>query len=183
MSYGFRKQMLLVVKVDDVASPVLDICRPDSPDWNKEWEEWGDCIKRMYKDYLSGLSSGEKLALSTIVSGEPNDIFPTIEEIGGSDPDFTGKLSTEERIREIRGTNWQSIDTAPKDGSRVFAWHEKWDVPGFVRWALNPRTNTEFWNDALEWDAYELEQEPPTHWLPLPHVPTVARVFTQGVVS
>ena len=66
---------------------------------------------------------------------------------------------------------WQPIETAPKDGSSILAWREGWYRPIYVRWVLNPRTGTEFWNDEIEWDAYELENEPPTHWLPMPGPP------------
>lgn len=61
---------------------------------------------------------------------------------------------------------WLPIESAPKDGTEVFAWRVGWR-PAWVRWILNPRTNTEFWNDADELDVYELENEPPTHWLPI----------------
>lgn len=47
-----------------------------------------------------------------------------------------------------------------------------WDLPRWVHWCRNPRTGTEFWNDWYELDAYELELEPPTHWLPMPPYPT-----------
>lgn len=67
---------------------------------------------------------------------------------------------------------WFPIESAPKDGSLVFAWHREWGRPDWVRWILNPRTETEFWNDADELDAYELENDPPTHWMPLPPSPS-----------
>jgi len=67
---------------------------------------------------------------------------------------------------------WQKIDNAPRDGRPVFAWRQGWTLPFFVHWALNPRTGTAFWNDIDEWDQYELEEEPPTHWLDLPILPS-----------
>lgn len=65
--------------------------------------------------------------------------------------------------------SWKPIKTAPKDGSLVFAWRKGWDRPTYVRWIKNPRTNTWFWNDADEYDDYELEEKPPTHWLDIPN--------------
>jgi len=62
--------------------------------------------------------------------------------------------------------DWQTIDSAPKDGSPVLAMRADWDLPMYVHWIKNPRTETEFWNDWHELDAYELEVSPPTHWLP-----------------
>lgn len=79
------------------------------------------------------------------------------------------RLLTPEEIAAM--VTWQPIGTAPKDGSRVIAWRAGWENCAFVRWALNPRTGTEFWNDDQEWDAYENEECPPTHWLPLPPLP------------
>lgn len=68
-------------------------------------------------------------------------------------------------------TLWQPIETAPKDGSFVLAWKPSWTIQWgrarFVRWTWNARTKTEFWNDADELDWYELEMDPPTHWLPI----------------
>ena len=74
----------------------------------------------------------------------------------------------------VKSLEWQDMATAPKDGSRVLAWRSSWeDRPTFVRWIMNSRTKTEFWNDAEEFDAYENEAEPPTHWLPMPKTPNV----------
>lgn len=69
-------------------------------------------------------------------------------------------------------TEWQSIESAPKNGSLVLAWREAWEEPRFVRWSYNYRTKTAFWNDDIEQDHYENETEPPTHWIKLPPVPT-----------
>lgn len=71
--------------------------------------------------------------------------------------------------------NWQPIDTAPKDGRLVMAWREGWTNPSWVRWVFNDRTQTTFWNDSEEWDEYELESEPPTHWIELPPLPNETR--------
>jgi hypothetical protein len=66
---------------------------------------------------------------------------------------------------------WLPIDAAPKDGTPVFAWRDGWERPTWVRWILNPRTGTEFWNDIEEYDVYELELNPPTHYLNIPPIP------------
>lgn len=68
---------------------------------------------------------------------------------------------------------WVEIDRAPKDGSPVLGWRQGWDLPRWVAWRLNSRTGTEFWDDWLEQDDYELETAPPTHWLVIPPPPTV----------
>lgn len=76
-----------------------------------------------------------------------------------------------ETVKAQRKEGWQPIETAPKDGSLVLAWREGWDKPCFVRWIFNSRTETTFWNDSIEYDFYENETEPPTHWLPIPEIP------------
>jgi hypothetical protein len=72
---------------------------------------------------------------------------------------------------ELGYYRWEIMSTAPKDGSMVLAWRTGWDSPSFVRWIKNFRTQTEFWNDSKEFDALELEKNPPTHWLKLPPYP------------
>lgn len=66
---------------------------------------------------------------------------------------------------------WESIDSAPKDGTEVLAWRAGWDRPSWVAWRTNSRTNTDFWNDVEEQDCYDIETEPPTHWVRLPVLP------------
>lgn len=73
----------------------------------------------------------------------------------------------EEKIQ----VNWQPIETAPKDASRVLvSWGNPAEDATFCRWFLNRRTGTEFWNDEIELDHYENETNPPKYWLPLPGI-------------
>ena len=63
--------------------------------------------------------------------------------------------------------NWQSIETAPKDGTEVWAFNGeqarmKWiSGPGYGLWA---------WSDELLSDA-EPSPDQPTSWMPLPPAP------------
>jgi hypothetical protein len=66
---------------------------------------------------------------------------------------------------------WQPIATAPKDGSCVLAWRADWERPVWIRWVFNHRVGRASWNGADEWGAYDLQDEPPTHWLQLPPPP------------
>ena len=75
---------------------------------------------------------------------------------------------------------WQPIDAAPKDGTNILAWRDGWSQPCFLNWRTNTRTHTAFWNDRDEEDAYWLEQEPPTHWLPMPSPPGDAPAAEKG---
>lgn len=69
-------------------------------------------------------------------------------------------------------TEWQPIETAPKDGTRILVFSHAWgcDIFGMAYW---------FQGETCDWIAHSLWAEPdkfkgsflPTHWLPLPQAP------------
>ena len=66
---------------------------------------------------------------------------------------------------------WQPIDTAPKDGTWIWAFYPRkfrhWDQYAVARWLDTPG------NNSMWWDAAEhRDDEQPTHWRPLPPPPT-----------
>ena len=66
--------------------------------------------------------------------------------------------------------DWQPIETAPKDGRWVLVCGGNWRV--IMAWyALNPRIDRAYWKVSDEWDDYELADDQPTHWMPLPEPP------------
>lgn len=64
-------------------------------------------------------------------------------------------------------SEWQPIETAPKDGSSVLTFSPNDGYPLIVFW------QDEMW--LIDWDhdrAYGLEpDDKPTHWMPLPEPP------------
>jgi hypothetical protein len=74
---------------------------------------------------------------------------------------------------------WQPIETAPKDGRRIVAWRQGYGWNGWevLRWKVNTRTGREYFGDPLENDDYDLADEQPTHWLPIPEPPRLPPVF------
>ena len=64
-------------------------------------------------------------------------------------------------------SEWLPMESAPKNGMLVFAWHKDWELPAWVQWRVNSRTLTAFWNDVWEQDHYDNEDNPPTHWHPI----------------
>lgn len=70
------------------------------------------------------------------------------------------------KLRHMRSdvmTDWQPIETAPKDGTRVLTAKVGGPV-GMSFWL----TSSEKWWDGLSGHS---RNSPPTHWMPLPHPP------------
>ena len=75
---------------------------------------------------------------------------------------------------------WKSIETAPKDGSRILCWAQGWRSPVFLVWKTNRRITgahergemldwtDSYFGDPNEMDDYDFAADcRPTHWLPL----------------
>lgn len=75
-------------------------------------------------------------------------------------------------LATLRADEWQPIETAPKDGTWVWAF---WPVQATeyqqraTRW-LKGATDGPFWIDAEDW----IDWTQPTHWRPLPAPPSVS---------
>jgi hypothetical protein len=70
-------------------------------------------------------------------------------------------------------SEWQPIETAPTDGTWVLVWgpSQRWSSVMMAWFALNHRSGKAYWKDSTEWDDYELVDDQPTHWMPLPEPP------------
>ena len=77
----------------------------------------------------------------------------------GAAVDYVRTLITRLRAAEAR-TAWQPIETAPRDGTLVLAWHPHWGGPDAVRCSSRG-----------QWTADWLPTCAPTHWQPLPAAP------------
>ena len=70
--------------------------------------------------------------------------------------------------------DWQPIETAPKDGTRIPCWATGWE-PTFLMWKTNSRFNPprQYFGDCVEDDDFELAEPGggPTHWILLPEYP------------
>ncbi len=85
---------------------------------------------------------------------------------------------------------WQSIETAPHDGSLIVCWAKDWPRPALLEWKTNRRivdarrldpdsVGTMFdsyFGDPVEWDDYDMAKPngQPTHWHPLDPFPVLA---------
>jgi hypothetical protein len=68
-------------------------------------------------------------------------------------------------------TEWQPIETAPKDGSIIpccWAGGDNWFG---LRWKTNRRVDQSYFGDPEEDDDYDLIDRQPTHWFQLPEIP------------
>ena len=64
-------------------------------------------------------------------------------------------------------SQWQDIDSAPKDGKYILAWASGWECVLPVRWFES--------GDKGWWTLHALERHP-THWMPLPAAPNEQNV-------
>jgi len=73
-------------------------------------------------------------------------------------------------------TDWQPINTAPQDGSRILLyWPTLFNQPHVAcgtwqtqRYHVHPRP---FWQSDYRWGIERLRDCPPTYWMPLPEPP------------
>ena len=66
-------------------------------------------------------------------------------------------------------SEWQPIETAPKDGEDLLLWWEE-DVAIGCWWLFHPNVHPPRWVDSRE-DAGVTHDPEPTHWMPLPEPP------------
>lgn len=67
------------------------------------------------------------------------------------------------------GQAWQPIETAPKDGKEFLAYPCDVSDMGVIRWDCDPEDESgQCWRGQ---DNERIENDPPTHWMPLPAAP------------
>ena len=63
-------------------------------------------------------------------------------------------------------TEWQPIETAPKNGTRIIVYRPEGYETSYV-----PSIGEDFWHKGLEKWANSNKYQRPTHWQPLPGPP------------
>ncbi len=61
-------------------------------------------------------------------------------------------------------SEWQPIETAPKDGTKILVWWRVSKVYGLVAWG-------EYNDGSGEWQDEAGDVSGMTHWMPLPKAP------------
>jgi hypothetical protein len=89
--------------------------------------------------------------------------------------------------------SWQPIETAPKDGTVVYLCRGKRVTAG--NWESVISTSAEYhsngtylgqyedgdsWEGWISWDGGFTEEEPPTHWMPIPKPPAIDAMGEKG---
>lgn len=83
-------------------------------------------------------------------------------------PEDTLKRALEAALQVVPAGRWMTIDSAPKDGTRFWAYEcNNDDVRQFECWWQDDFTNWEGWRDDWDTDPH------PTHWQPLPKPPRI----------
>ena len=68
-------------------------------------------------------------------------------------------------ITKLMAQDWQSMETARKDGKRILGWTKSWAEPFVVKWS--PQRPFPCWTV----DSGAVVDEEPTHLMPLPLPP------------
>ena len=86
------------------------------------------------------------------------------------------------------GMDWQPIETAPKDGTKILVFCPWLGVCGPATWnicqyAKNPKPFWTHWGERI-WGTSRVRIDQPTHWMPMPEGPNVRvnRHFAVGRV-
>jgi hypothetical protein len=67
-------------------------------------------------------------------------------------------------------SEWKTIKSAPKDGTRILAWSPDYkDKRSLTRitWWRRPEDGAGY----VGWGEFNMQYWPPTHWMPLPEPP------------
>ncbi len=126
-----------------------------------EPEKWAEMVKAMADNRLL---KAEVERLTSEVSYD-NRVQLHVDKLAG---EFTQaeveRLKAEvERLTDCKAGEWQPIETAPKDMTRVLGYVEEYIV---VMWWFT------YSNGRSCWETVDGESEvDPTHWMPLPKPP------------
>lgn len=114
----------------------------------------------------------------TAIKPATDEQIATLEKLGNSKA--FSSLAVRSLIARIRAeAEWQPIETAPKDGTRIDIWainHSLFNKPG-------SRIIDAYWGRVSDWMGRERddwvgaasEHIEPTHWRPLPAPPALSK--------
>lgn len=105
------------------------------------------------------------------LKSEYGDMF---EPIGEDEADTAARLvkivASEAHKAAEAAAQWQPIDSAPKDDTRVWAWFPFANEAYAVRWRQNVYHQEPNWT-LDDGESATLNFDAPTHWMPLPAAP------------
>ena len=68
-------------------------------------------------------------------------------------------------------SEWQPIETAPRDGKPILGWCKWEEAAAVVYWHAAYRGSERWWNLLVCGSHAEDGEWTPTHWMPLPEPP------------
>lgn len=94
-----------------------------------------------------------------------DDLAKSCARWEGGKPEIKEALQALKELREEQ--DWQSIDSAPKDGTKILTWNGRWQDVSY--W-----TRPNIYTEVMVWQSISgighIDQ--PTHWMHLPELPT-----------
>lgn len=95
--------------------------------------------------------------------------YPMVEYYHYSDAMEENARLKEEVERLRKAGEWQPIETAPKDGTVIWATNSIWKRPDYVKWGCIDHIDEWAWVHTH--NRYNRTPEPVTHWMPIPKPP------------
>lgn len=73
-------------------------------------------------------------------------------------------------LARMAGPQWQTMETAPKDGTQIDLW-ARGERLANARWNAKAKCWEWYWIDDFDGMGWVRVDIPPTHWMPLPACP------------
>ena len=124
-------------------------------------EDWFSRVVNFFVKH-NMLDAHDEYDISDVMAALHDNYAPETNDITQLSTLYSNAIARAEKAEEaLRVAGWQTIETAPKDGSDVLLSAANWHGDVLVGcWSFNG------WRDR-----YDADELAPTHWMPLPPPP------------